>query len=85
MMICPGCKSEMSKKWQAKSADEPTKASGMVWSCGVCGRQTTFADMKSCGQSEHSVQHEPASSVLTLPLPMSAPTWAPKDEKRNRG
>jgi hypothetical protein len=85
MMICPGCKSEMSKRWQAKSADEPTKASGMVWSCGVCGRQTTLADMKSYSQTEHSVKHEPASSVLTLPRRVAAPAWAPTDEKRIRG
>ncbi len=85
MMICPECKSEMSKKWQAKSADEPAKVSGMVWSCGVCGRQTTLADMKSYGQTEHKVKPEPASSLLTSPRPVSAPMWAPIDAKRDRG
>jgi hypothetical protein len=86
MMICPECKSEMSKKWQAKSADEPTKVSGMVWSCGVCGRQTTLADMKSHAQTEHKPEHEAISNLLTLPRPVSAlAPWAPRDEKRNRG
>lgn len=85
MMICPECKSEMSKKWQAKSADEPAKVSGMVWACGVCGRQTTLADMKPYGQTEHTAKHEPASSLLTLPRPASAIAWAPTGEKRNRG
>lgn len=80
MMICPECKSEMSKKWQAKSTDEPAKVSGMVWSCGVCGRQTTLADMKSYAQTEQKVKREPASNLLTLPRPVPALTWAPPDE-----
>ena len=84
MMICPECKSEMSKKWQAKSLDEPTKVSGMVWSCGVCGGQTTLASMKSYAQTEHKLKHEPASSLLTLPRPVSALAWDPTDEKQNR-
>ena len=84
MMICPECKSEMSKKWQATSADQPAKVSGIVWSCGVCGRQTTLADMKSYAQTEHKVSAEPASSLLTLPRPPSVLTWAPLVAKRNR-
>jgi hypothetical protein len=86
MMICPDCKSEMSKKWQPKSADEPATASGMVWSCGVCGRQLTLADMKSYAQTEHKVENKPAGVVLTLPRPASAQTpWAPREVKGNRG
>ncbi len=71
MMICPECKSEMSKKWQPRSAGAVAVPSGMVWSCGVCGRQLTLADMKSHAQTEHKVEHEPASNVLTLPRPVS--------------
>ena len=84
MMICPDCKSEMSKKWLAKGADEPAVVSGMVWSCGVCGRQTTLADMKSYAQTEHKVEQKPASVLLTSPRPTPALTWAPVDAKRNR-
>jgi hypothetical protein len=86
MMICPKCKSEMSKKWQAKSPGERTVSSGMVWSCGVCGGQLTLADLKSYAQTEHKVEHEPASDLLTLPRPVAAVTpWAPRDAKRNGG
>jgi hypothetical protein len=88
-MICPDCKSEMSKKWQPRGAGEVAVASGMVWSCGVCGSQLTLADMKSHVQAEHpehKEEHEAVSNLLTLPRPVSALTpWAPTEAKRNRG
>jgi len=84
-MICPECKSEMSKRWQAKSADDPAAISGPVWSCGVCGRQLTLADMKSFAQTEHKVEIKPASNLLMLPRVSLLTRWAPIDAKRNRG
>lgn len=85
MMVCPDCKSEMSKKWQPRSAGEVV-SSGPVWSCGVCGSQLTLADMKAFTQTERKVESEPLSSLLTLPRPLSELTaWAPTDAKRNRG
>ena len=86
MMICPKCKSEMSKKWHAKSGGEVGVSSGPVWLCGVCGGQLTLADMKSYPQTEHRVEHEPTSDLLTFPRQASAVTpWAPRDAKRNGG
>jgi len=86
MMICPGCKSEMSKKWQAKSADEPAMVSGMVWSCGVCGRQLTLADMKAHVHIEAREKHEAVSNLLTLPRPASSLIpWSPRGAKSKRG
>ena len=84
-MICPDCKSEMSKKWQPRSADEKAVPAGLVWSCGVCGRQLTLADMKSHAQTEHKIELRPAGVLLTSPRPTSALTWDPTDAKRNRG
>lgn len=84
MMICPECKSEMSKKWQARSAGEIGALSGLVWSCGVCGRQLTLADMKSHAQTEHKTENKPAGAVLTVPRLVSALTpWAPRGAKLN--
>ena len=82
MMICPECKSEMSKKWLPKSSGEMPVSSGMVWSCGVCGSQLTLADMRSFTQTDHKVDTEPTNDLLTLPRPVSEPTpWVPKDIK----
>jgi hypothetical protein len=86
MMICPDCKSEMSKKWQPRGAGEVAVPSGMVWSCGVCGSQLTLADMKSHAQTEHKVEHGPASNLLTVPRPVSSLTaWTPAVAKLDRG
>ena len=88
MMICPDCKNEMSKKWQPKTVGEVAVASGMVWSCGVCGAHLTLADMKSYGHTDHKAEVEPqaVSSLLTLPRAVSALVpWAPRDTKRNGG
>ena len=86
MMICPKCKSEMSKKWQANSGGEIGISSGLMWSCGVCGCRLTLADMKSYPQTEHKVEHEPISDLLTVPREVSAVApWAPRDAKRDRG
>jgi len=84
-MICPDCKSEMSKKWHARSAGEVTAAPGLVWSCGVCGGQLTMADMKSHGQIEPKteMEQEPASSLLTMPR-AALTQWVP-NSKQNRG
>ncbi len=86
MVMCPECKSEMSKKWQPKSADDPTAASGLVWLCGVCGCQLTMADMKSRVPTEPKAEHEAISDLLTSSRPDSALSpWVPRDEKRIRG
>jgi hypothetical protein len=83
-MVCPKCKSEMSKKWQARSAGDVAVSSGMVWSCGVCGGQLTMSDLKPYARREQNVEHEATSDLLTLPRPASAVTpWAPRDAKRN--
>ena len=85
MMVCPDCKSEMSKKWQPRSSGE-IASSGPVWSCGVCGSQLTLADMKAHVQTDPKAENEPLSNLLTLPRPMSEPAaWEPSDAKRNRG
>jgi RNase P subunit RPR2 len=81
-MICPDCKSEMSKKWQARSAGDVALSSGLVWSCGVCGSQLTLADVKANANTEPKAEHEPVSNLVTLPRPESAVTpWAPRDER----
>jgi hypothetical protein len=85
-MICPDCKSEMSKKWQARSPGDATVASGLVWSCGVCGSQLTVADMKSHGQMQHKIEmeQEPVSSLVSLPR-TALSHWPSTDIKQNRG
>ncbi len=75
MMNCPDCKSEMSKKWQPKSADDPASGSGLVWLCGVCGRQLTQADIKSYQQAKHKVEHETAG---VLPFASTLPAGSLK-------
>lgn len=51
-MICPQCKSEMSKKWQPKSAAKVVALSSLVWACGVCGQQFTLSEVKSRAKTE---------------------------------
>lgn len=86
MMLCPECKSEMSKKWQPKSAHDAAAASGLVWLCGVCGCQLTMADMKSHVPAEPKAEHEVISELLTSTRPDPAlSSWVPRDEKRIRG
>ncbi len=70
-MICPQCKSEMSRKWQPRSGDKVVVLSSLVWSCGVCGHQLTLADMKPYARGRQKTEHKAASILLTLPRPLS--------------
>lgn len=66
-MVCPECKSEMSKKWEPRGGHNAAVISSLVWSCGVCGHRLTLADMKSHAQTEHKAEHKAASVLLTSP------------------